>query len=120
MVMDSSYSRVQGLSFENALTVLASVVSRRRNVAIIDAGFKALSTDSGMPKPCLLESSYSPAGDEHGMLIFERGNPLSIGDKVEIIPSHCDTTINLYDLYYVSRSGRIVAVWPIAARGRSQ
>lgn len=37
---------------------------------------------------------------------------------VSLIPSHCDTTINLHDVYYVTRSGYVVAVWPIAARGR--
>jgi D-serine deaminase-like pyridoxal phosphate-dependent protein len=37
---------------------------------------------------------------------------------VELIPSHCDTTINLHDVYYVTRDGYVVAVWPIAGRGR--
>ena len=53
-------------------------------------------------------------------LTFANGNPLAIGDMVEMLPSHCDTTINLYDVYHVTRGGRVVAVWPIAARGRVQ
>jgi D-serine deaminase-like pyridoxal phosphate-dependent protein len=39
---------------------------------------------------------------------------------MSLIPSHCDTTINLHDVYYVARSGHVVGVWPIAARGRVQ
>jgi len=120
VVMDSDYGRVQGLPFENALTLLTSVVSKRKNDAIVDAGIKALSTDAGPAKPLGLDATYLPQGDEHGKLSFGNGNPLALGDKVELIPSHCDTTINLHDAYYVTRDRRVVAVWPIAARGRMQ
>lgn len=120
VVMDTHYGSVQGLEFENALTLLTSAISKRKNMVIVDAGLKSLSTDSGPAAPRDLDASYAPRGDEHGLLTFENGNPLSIGDKVEVIPSHCDTTINLHDLYYVTRDDRVVAVWPIAARGRVQ
>ncbi|MCC6176947.1 MAG: DSD1 family PLP-dependent enzyme [Chloroflexi bacterium] len=121
VVMDSDYGTVQGVGFENALTVLASVVStQRRGAAVVDSGYKALSSDSGMPRPKALDAGFTFMGDEHGKLLFEAGNPLRSGDKVELIPSHCDTTINLHDVYYVTRGGRVVAVWPIAARGRIQ
>ena len=121
VAMDSDYGRVQGLGYEHALTVLTSVISTRRgDSAIVDAGYKALSMDSGPPMPRGVDGSYSFLGDEHAKLTFKAGNPLSLGDKVEIIPSHCDTTINLYDVYHVTRGDRVVAVWPIAARGRVQ
>jgi D-serine deaminase-like pyridoxal phosphate-dependent protein len=120
VVMDSDYGQVQGLPFENALTVLTSVVSKRKNEAIVDAGTKTLSTDAGPAKPASLDATYSHQGDEHGKLSFNNGNPLALGDKVELIPSHCDTTINLHDVYYVTRAGRVVAVWPIATRGHVQ
>lgn len=121
VVMDSDYGHVEGLDFENALTVLVSVVSTNRpNAAVVDAGYKSLSTDAGMPQPKNLDASYAPQGDEHGKVSFGGGDPLAAGDKIELIPSHCDTTINLYDQYYVTRGGRVVAVWPIAARGRVQ
>ena len=121
VVMDTDYRGVQGLEFDNALTLLTSVISNNRpNRAIVDAGYKALSTDAGLPKPKDIDAAYGMKGDEHGMLTFQNGNPLSLGERVEIIPSHCDTTINLHDLYYVTRGGRVVAVWPIAARGRTQ
>ncbi len=120
VVMDSEYGRVAGLPFENALTLLTSVISRRGNEAIVDAGIKAASTDAGPARPRDLDASYLPQGDEHGKLTFANGNPLALGDKIELIPSHCDTTINLHDRYYVTRDGRVVAVWPILARGQLQ
>ena len=119
VVMDSDYGSVQGLGFENALSVLVSVVStQRKNAAVVDAGYKTLSSDSGAPAVRDVDATYGFMGDEHGKLTFENGCPLRPGDKLELIPSHCDTTINLHDVYYVTRGGIVVAVWPIAARGR--
>ena len=117
--MDCDYANVEGLEYEAALTVLASVVSRQRGeTAVIDAGWKALSTDSGMPvvkgRP---ELEYAPKGDEHGGV---RGARLVPGDRIEIVPSHCDTTVNLHDRYVCVRKGVVEAVWPIEARGRIQ
>jgi len=117
--MDSDYARVEGLPYESSLTVLTSVVSRQRgDTAVIDAGWKALSTDAGMPavkgRP---ELAYATKGDEHGGV---RGARLVPGERIELIPSHCDTTVNLYEEYVCVRKGVVEAVWPIAARGRIQ
>ena len=117
--MDCDYANVQGLPYESSLTVVASVVSRQRgDTAVIDAGWKALSTDSGMPvvkgRP---ELEYRPKGDEHGGVTGARLVP---GERFELVPSHCDTTVNLYDEYVCVRKGVVEAVWPIAARGRIQ
>jgi D-serine deaminase-like pyridoxal phosphate-dependent protein len=120
VVMDTDYGRVEGVGFANALTVLTSVISMRSNGATVDAGLKALSTDSGPAAPKDLDARYAHRGDEHGLVTFENGNPLGLGDKIELIPSHCDPTINLHDLYYVTRGGYVVGIWPIAARGRLQ
>ena len=45
---------------------------------------------------------------------------LRIGDKIELVPRHGCTTVNLYDQFHVLRDGRLVDVWPVAGRGRSQ
>jgi len=117
--MDCDYARVEGLPYESSLTVLASVVSRQRgDTAVIDAGWKALSTDAGMPavkgRP---ELEYATKGDEHGGV---RGARMVPGERIELVPSHCDTTVNLHDEYICIRKGVVEAVWPIAARGRIQ
>ena len=46
--------------------------------------------------------------------------PLDVGDKLRLVPSHCDTTINLYDQYIVLKDNKVVDVWPVDTRGRVQ
>jgi D-serine deaminase-like pyridoxal phosphate-dependent protein len=122
--MDVDYRNAIGDRYANALSVLATVISRPAPTrAVVDAGLKSLSTDSGNPVPKDLPGvSYRPGGDEHGILTWDEGaDPdLKIGDQLELIPSHCDTTINLFDYYLALRSGRLEAIWSIDCRGRSQ
>jgi len=119
--MDADYLSVGGLPFELALTLLTTVISRpRRGVAIVDAGFKSISTDAGMPRVSgdggLV---YKPHGDEHGRLESPNDDVLpALGGVVQLVPSHCDTTVNLHDNFFVVRDGRVQAIWTIAARGR--
>lgn len=122
--MDTDYLDTPGLAFKSALCVHTTVISASRGRVIVDAGFKSLSTDSGFARPAMLSGwSYSPAGDEHGLL---EANPdsgadrLNIGDRVALIPSHIDTTINLHDRYFAHRDGVLETVWPISARGKMQ
>jgi D-serine deaminase-like pyridoxal phosphate-dependent protein len=104
--------------------VLSTVISRPRALeAVVDAGLKSLSTDSGMAEPKGLPGvSYRAAGDEHGILSWAPGATvqLQVGDQIELIPSHIDTTVNLHDVYHVLRGGRLTAIWPISARGKIQ
>jgi D-serine deaminase-like pyridoxal phosphate-dependent protein len=37
------------------------------------------------------------------------------GAKIEIVPSHNDTTLNLHSEYYVRRGDEVIDVWPISA-----
>ena len=120
--MDADYKRVQGFpsEFENALFVLATVMSRAApERAAVDAGLKALAVDSGMPvvrdRP---DVEFQRASDEHGILLLkDTGSKLRVGDRLWLIPGHCDPTINLYDWYVGVRGGRVEALWPITARG---
>jgi D-serine deaminase-like pyridoxal phosphate-dependent protein len=123
VVMDSHYGTVQGLEFEHALTILSTVISKTRpDAAVLDAGLKTASCDSGMPVVSGMPGAqFFFAGDEHGKVLFgEPRSDIRVGDKIELIPSHCDTTINLHDVYHVVRAGRLEDVWPIAARGKIQ
>jgi D-serine deaminase-like pyridoxal phosphate-dependent protein len=102
--------------FQHALFVLATVMSRAPDRAIVDAGLKASSVDSGLPtvwhRPGL---AYVGASDEHGKL---EGKDLPrLGDKLLLVPGHCDPTVNLYDWYVCVRKGIVEALWPITARG---
>jgi 3-hydroxy-D-aspartate aldolase len=107
-------------AFEPSLFVWATVMSRpAQDRAIVDAGLKALAFDSGPPLvPDEPAASYERASDEHGRLgISGATNRLNIGDKVRLIPGHCDPTVNLYDWYVCVRAGRVEQLWPITARG---
>jgi len=126
--MDASYGKLewdaQGapIPFEQSIMILGSVVSRPQPArAVLDVGWKSASSDSGPPVPVgLAGASFEFAGDEHGSLRGIEATQLRPGDLVELVPSHCDTTVNLYDRIVVCRGGEVVEVWPIAARGRSQ
>jgi D-serine deaminase-like pyridoxal phosphate-dependent protein len=127
--MDSRYRHAQwpggaANPFENALTILGTVISRPApDRAIVDVGYKAASSDGGpiVALDVLGEPEFTFAGDEHGQLFFPGGIcPLALGDRVTFLPSHCDTTVNLYDRYIVTRDGLVEDVWEIAARGRVQ
>jgi D-serine deaminase-like pyridoxal phosphate-dependent protein len=125
--MDSKYRGIEwpggaAQPFETSLTILGTVISRPApDRAIVDVGLKAASSDHGPPAPLGLPgAAYAFAGDEHGHLRFEGRCPLSVGDKVTLVPSHCDTTVNLYDRYIVTKDGYVEDVWEIAARGRVQ
>jgi D-serine deaminase-like pyridoxal phosphate-dependent protein len=69
--------------------------------------------------------TYRPGGDEHGILTWQDGalpamHMLNVGDRLELIPSHIDTTVNLHDVYYAHRQGKLEAIWPVEARGKVQ
>jgi len=118
--MDVDYAKNEWAAplprFAHALFVLTTVMSRAADRAIVDAGLKASSVDSGLPgiwqRPGL---AYVAASDEHGKL---EGSPLpELGEKLCLVPGHCDPTVNLYDWYVGVRGGRVEALWPIGARG---
>ena len=127
--MDADYARNRDADdamrseFEQSLFILATIMSRpTEERAILDAGLKAVSVDSGMP---LLadypEVEFVRAADEHGRLQLARPtNALRLGDKVRLVPGHCDPTVNLYDWYVGVRNGRVEALWPIDGRGAIQ
>jgi D-serine deaminase-like pyridoxal phosphate-dependent protein len=90
-----------------------------RDRAVVDAGLKAFSFDSGLP---LVHGTtgleYAKASDEHGVLTVAPDRaPTLPGDRVWLIPGHCDPTVNLYDWIVGVRGARVECVWPVAARG---
>ena len=118
--MDVDYAKNEWAAplprFEHALFVLTTVMSRASDRAIVDAGLKASSVDSGMPTVWRRDGlRYARASDEHGVI---EGGPLpALGEKLQLVPGHCDPTINLYDWYVCVRRGVVEALWPITARG---
>jgi len=122
--MDADYARNEAPPpFRQSLFVLATVMSTAiPGVAVLDAGHKAVPTDSGLPlvagRPDLRAVSLS---DEHCKLAVapETTKP-RLGEKLRLVPGHCDPTVDRYDWYVGVRRGRVECVWPIAARGAMQ
>ena len=124
--MDADYARnldAHGTSapeFEHSLFLWTTVMSRPTDDrAVVDAGLKAFSVDSGMPVVCdAPEAVLDRASDEHGRIVLKRpSNAFRVGDKIRLIPGLCDPTVNLHDWYVGVRNGRVEVLWPIAARG---
>jgi D-serine deaminase-like pyridoxal phosphate-dependent protein len=122
--MDADYGRnetaANDVAFAQSLFVWTTVMSRpSADRAIVDAGLKAFAVDSGMPvvesRP---ELECVKASDEHGALLIRSGETgPALGEKLKLVPGHCDPTVNLYDWLIVVRDGRVEDVWPVAARG---
>ena len=126
--MDTEYARIGnkdgGLytAFEHSLFVLATVISVPADGrAIVDAGLKSYSGEKGPPwVHGLKDVEVTNISDEHGKLkIGAQAERLRLGEKVWLIPGHCDPTVNLHDWYIGVRHGRVEALWPITARGAS-
>ena len=125
--MDLDYRLIGGRGgevyddFNSALTVLSTVTSRNLSgQATVDAGLKAFSTDRTFgPQPVGIEGAgFRWGGDEHGILVLDgAAADVSLGEKLEFYPPHCDPTVNLYDRIYCTRGDQVVEVWPILGRG---
>lgn len=121
--MDTDYRNAVGTFYKNSLTILATVVSKQGDRQVtIDTGLKSLTTDSGLAECKDLRYEYGCLGDEHGFLKWEEGTPdLDVGDRVEMVPSHIDPTINLHEVYYAyNDKGVIEEIWPVDSRGKVQ
>jgi D-serine deaminase-like pyridoxal phosphate-dependent protein len=117
LLMDCAYHAVRP-EFGCALTVLTTVVSRRPRWYVLDAGSKAISKDFGMPVvKGRAEEHVARLSEEHTKVEMD-GEPPRLGERREVIPSHCCATMNLHRQCVAVRNGRIIAVWPIEASGR--
>jgi D-serine deaminase-like pyridoxal phosphate-dependent protein len=121
--MDADYGRNawEGFpAFEQSLYIWSTVMSTPApGRAIVDAGLKAHSFDSGNPLVAGWPGvEYVRGSDEHGVLKVASGaRAPTRGEKLRLIPGHCDPTVNLYDWLVCCRGERVEALWPVAARG---
>jgi D-serine deaminase-like pyridoxal phosphate-dependent protein len=128
--MDCQYIEIGGESndaeytdFTPSLTVVTTVLNTYFPKSITtDAGAKALTLNK--PGPWVIgekDFAYNAGSDEFGVIKYETaGRSYKVGDKLELLVPHCDPVVNEYDQMYATRDDRVVAVWPVAARGRSQ
>lgn len=121
-----------------ALTILATVVSRRRLSSggerlFLDAGSKMLTSDTGAltdgygqilfnastmtPLP---HARLSTLSEEHGWVDVPGGATLEIGDRVRVVPNHACVVANMVDNVHLVDGETFIADLPVSARGHSQ
>jgi D-serine deaminase-like pyridoxal phosphate-dependent protein len=111
-----------------AARILTTVVARPTEERfVIDAGTKAFSSDGSdgpqfpgrgvvIGRPDLVLDFMS---EEHGVGHRTTERPLAIGERLEVIPLHVCSAVNLFDRAYGVRGGAVETVIPITGRGRS-
>ncbi|WP_103258873.1 3-hydroxy-D-aspartate aldolase BhcC [Tabrizicola aquatica] len=119
-ILDKDGKRIDQGEWENALFILTSVMSHAKaDKAIVDAGLKAQSVDSGLPVIFgRTDVKYVKCSDEHGVVEDPQG-VLKVNDKLRLVPGHCDPTCNVHDWYVGVRNGKVEVVWPVSARGKA-
>jgi 3-hydroxy-D-aspartate aldolase len=116
LLMDAIYHSVRP-EFACSLSILTTVLSRRKGQYILDAGSKAISQDFG--KPAIkghVEESVKRLAEEHTFVECLRPPP--VGTRREVFPAHCCATMNLHRQCVAHRGGKVEATWPIEASGR--
>jgi 3-hydroxy-D-aspartate aldolase len=119
-ILDKDGKRIDQGEWDNSLFILTQIMSHSKaDKAICDAGLKAQSVDSGLPVVFGRDDvKYVKCSDEHGVIEDPNG-VLEIGEKLRLVPGHCDPTANIHDWYVGVRNGKVEAVWPVSARGKA-
>lgn len=128
--MDAQYMDIGGADndelyadFVPSLTIMTTVLNDQYpGRCTTDAGAKACTINRPWPRvKGETGMSYTSGSDEFGTLLYEEepSRTYKVGDKIELIVSHCDPVVNLYNNLYAVRGERVEAIWPIAARGMS-
>lgn len=119
-ILDKDGNRIDQGEWENAFFILTQVMSHAKaDKAICDAGLKAQSVDSGLPFVFGRDDvEYIKCSDEHGV-ISDPSGALKVGEKLRLVPGHCDPTANVHDWYVGVRNGKVETVWPVSARGKA-
>jgi D-serine deaminase-like pyridoxal phosphate-dependent protein len=111
--------------FPPALTLLTTVINANHDHFItVDAGLKAIYHHGAIPyivHPSESGFQYEWWGDEHGRIaLSDRSKRPRVGEVLELVVSHCDPTVNLFDLLYFTRKGKVTGVWSVDLRGKCQ
>jgi D-serine deaminase-like pyridoxal phosphate-dependent protein len=109
-----------------ALRVQATVVSTSvPGRVIFDAGSKTLSEAAAPPGASGFgevvghpEIVIEALNEEHAIGSAGPETKLAVGDRVELIPNHACTCVNLHDILYAARGGEVEAEFAVAARGK--
>ena len=110
-LMDTAYGHLD-LPFELALSIVATVISVSEGWAVADCGLKALGMDHG--DPTVIGHTVWYCSDEH--VTFGPGSPVSVGDRVRVLPAHIDPTVAYHERMHLATGDEVVDTWDVDLR----
>jgi len=112
-LMDTAYGRLH-LPFDQAISVLSTVISVSADWAVADAGLKALGMDHG--NPSIEGAVVLYCSDEHVVFVPER--PVRVGQRISVIPAHVDPTVAYHErMHVVDDDDEVMETWAVDLRG---
>ncbi|HUZ27541.1 MAG TPA: alanine racemase [Streptosporangiaceae bacterium] len=103
--------------FEVSLTTLTSVIARHGDTIILDAGRKSVGID--FVSPPILGHDYVARyyAEEHALFDVDDRLTAGLGDRLRLVSGYAPTTVNLHEVIFAARGGRVAGVWPVFPRG---
>jgi D-serine deaminase-like pyridoxal phosphate-dependent protein len=105
-----------------ALTVASTVISTEaEDRIVVDAGSKSIARDVDLPPMAVGYEGldYFTASEEHGWVdTSDCEETFAVGDRIEWVPPHVCTTVNLHDTLVGTRDGHVEEVWNVQGRGK--
>ena len=98
-----------------AVSVLSTVISRRSDRIVLDAGSKTVGASAGVLKDWDLEMHRFD--EEHSIFLADPTCSLATGDKVEILCNYTPFAISYFEAYHVMENGRVTDIWPVLPHG---
>jgi len=112
VMVDTQYASLhQG--FEQALTIVGTVIAHHENRYVTDVGLKALGMDHG--DPLIDDCKVWFCSDEH-TTFSSHTRTFTLGERVHIRPAHIDPTIARHEELWIVEDGEVVDRWPIDLR----
>ena len=116
-LMDTHYAQL-GLPFQQACSVLGTVISTNASFSVADVGLKSMSMDHGNPSVETIDGSPAEVwffSDEH--VTFVPRSTRAVGDRVRVVPAHIDPTMAMHEIAWLVRGDDVLERWPIDLRG---
>ena len=112
VMVDTQYASLnQG--FEQALTIVGTVIAHHEQRYVTDVGLKALGMDHG--DPTIDNCKVWFCSDEH-TTFSSSDRAFRVGERVHVRPAHVDPTVARHEHLWLVENGEVVDRWPIDLR----
>lgn len=112
VMVDTQYASLnQG--FEQALTIVGTVIAHHGRRYVTDVGLKALGMDHG--DPTIDNCNVWFCSDEH-TTFSSSDRTFRVGDRIHVQPAHVDPTIARHEYLWLVDDGEVIDRWAIDLR----